>query len=285
MKRLFTFGCSFTYYGAIPTYPWFLAKNFDESYNFGMPGGGNEYVFHSLIEADSQFNLTSDDTVIIVWTGIFRIDMPRKQPIDNNYNYIWEGNGDWEYYQGKLTQIKQFYTEDFLIHKTFNYITMAKRYLEAKKINYKFSSIYDLRIESHPLANEIYDDNFIEKMGLVKYIIEYNQPRIAKNIPVFSGHPSFSVQYKFAKLFAKSLSIALPDEVDEWRKLEETIHIEQNVYDRYEVIKKHPLYNKVYENLVRRYNIDNYHRIFPNFFKFNKESSNLYKQILLDVFA
>jgi hypothetical protein len=266
------------------TYPWFLAKNFDESYNFGLPGAGNEYIFHSLIDADSRFKFTQDDVVIVCWTGIFRMDMSRIEHIDNNFNSMWIGNGDTTHYKGDLKEIKKFYTDDFLLHKSINYMAMTKRFLNIKNINYRFTSIYDLKLDK-PLMDEIYDDKFLEPEGLVKYVIKFNNIRNAKKIPVFSGHPSFSTHYLFAEKFAKSLAMTLPNEIDEWKVIEENIHVEQNLYDRYNEVKTHPLYSKVYENLVLQYIKNESHTIFPNCYKFNQNSSNLYKQILLDVFA
>lgn len=284
MKRLFAFGCSFTYYGAMLTYPWFLAKNFDETYNLGSPGCGNEYIFHSLIDADTRLKLTQDDTVIMCWTGPFRLDMPRPTHIDPAGNALWEGNGDWTHYQGNRKQLKEFYTHDFMLQKTFNYMAMAKRYLEAKNIKYRFSSLDDFRMDRE-ILKEIYDDNFVEPTGLVPYVAEYNNTRMRKKEPVFSGHPSFSTHYKFAQNFAKSLNMTLPNEVDEWFTLEENIYLEQNVYDRYDEIKSHPLYSQVYENYVQKWRHNESHIVFPSCFKFNQNSSNLYKQILLDIFA
>jgi hypothetical protein len=77
MKRLFTFGCSFTNY-RWSTWADCLAPEFDKFYNWGQAGGGNHYIFNSVMEADQRQSFKSNeavnDTVIVCWTGILRDD-------------------------------------------------------------------------------------------------------------------------------------------------------------------------------------------------------------------
>lgn len=72
-KRLFTFGCSFTHYH-YPTWADIIAQNFTEFQNWGDPGAGNNFILNSLVECHSRNKFTSDDTVIIFWSGLARID-------------------------------------------------------------------------------------------------------------------------------------------------------------------------------------------------------------------
>ena len=73
MKRLFTFGCSFTHYHW-PTWADILGKEFDYFENWGQGGSGNLFILNSLNECVIKRNITSDDTVIIKWTDIYRND-------------------------------------------------------------------------------------------------------------------------------------------------------------------------------------------------------------------
>ena len=73
MNRLYTFGCSFTSY-EWPTWADILGRNFDYYRNWGQAGGGNQYIFNSLIEANARKKFTKDDTVIIMWTNVTRED-------------------------------------------------------------------------------------------------------------------------------------------------------------------------------------------------------------------
>lgn len=72
-KRFFAFGCSFTWYN---WYTWAdaIAKDVPESYNYGRPGAGNQYIFSSIVEANIRHKFNSDDLVIVMWTGVDRED-------------------------------------------------------------------------------------------------------------------------------------------------------------------------------------------------------------------
>lgn len=71
--RLFTFGCSLTRY-QYPTWADILGKEWEYYENWGKPGSGNLYILNSLIECLHRNNLSSDDYVMIMWTGLSRID-------------------------------------------------------------------------------------------------------------------------------------------------------------------------------------------------------------------
>lgn len=73
MNRLFTFGCSFTRY-YWPTWADILGREFDYFENWGRVGGGNQYIFNSLIEAKTRNQFTNEDTAIIMWTNVTRED-------------------------------------------------------------------------------------------------------------------------------------------------------------------------------------------------------------------
>lgn len=73
MKRLFTFGCSFTNY-RWSTWADCLAPEFDYYENWGQAGAGNHYIFNSVMECDQRNSFNADDTVIVCWTGIHRDD-------------------------------------------------------------------------------------------------------------------------------------------------------------------------------------------------------------------
>jgi len=74
--RLFTFGCSFTNYH-YPTWADILGKQYEYYENWGQGGQGNEFIFNSLNECHVKNNITSDDTVIIMWAIIYRNDLYR----------------------------------------------------------------------------------------------------------------------------------------------------------------------------------------------------------------
>ncbi len=69
MSRLFTFGCSFTNY-RWSTWADCLAPEFDYFENWGQAGGGNHYIFNSVMEADQRHQFGTGDTVIVCWTSL-----------------------------------------------------------------------------------------------------------------------------------------------------------------------------------------------------------------------
>lgn len=73
MSRLFTFGCSFTNY-RWSTWADCLAPEYDYFENWGQSGGGNQYIFNSLMEADQRHSFGANDTVIVCWTSHMRDD-------------------------------------------------------------------------------------------------------------------------------------------------------------------------------------------------------------------
>lgn len=85
MKRLFTFGDSFSQY-LWPMWPDIVGQSFDETYNYGRAGTGNLFIFYKVMQAIIEKNITSDDVVIIQWTSPTRFDIV--------YNNGWAQTGD-----------------------------------------------------------------------------------------------------------------------------------------------------------------------------------------------
>jgi hypothetical protein len=73
MTRLFAFGCSFTNY-RWSTWADALAPEFDSFENWGQAGGGNHYIFNSIMEAHQRYRFGPNDTVIVCWTTHLRED-------------------------------------------------------------------------------------------------------------------------------------------------------------------------------------------------------------------
>ena len=77
MARLFTFGCSLTQF-FYPTWAdlliWHFGDKLEKSENWGKSGAGNQYIFTRIFEADSIYNFTKDDIIIVQWTSMLRDD-------------------------------------------------------------------------------------------------------------------------------------------------------------------------------------------------------------------
>lgn len=71
--RLFTFGCSMTSY-YYPTWADIIGRDWEYHENWGRPGAGNSCIFNSIMECHSRNQFTENDTVLVMWSGIARID-------------------------------------------------------------------------------------------------------------------------------------------------------------------------------------------------------------------
>lgn len=93
MTRLFTFGCSFTWW-PWPTWADIIAYDLDiPHYNWGMPGLGNVGIHSRLLECDLRNKFTKDDVILVVWSSWTREDrynIKHKSLIHES----WNGTGD-----------------------------------------------------------------------------------------------------------------------------------------------------------------------------------------------
>jgi len=139
MKRLFAFGCSFTNYGW-STWADCLAPEFDSFENWGQGGGGNHYIFNSVMEADQRHNFGANDTVVVCWSHFLRDD-----------RYVqgrWHTNGGMfttPVYQAEY--LKTHVDERGCVIRDFAYIKAVKTLLESKpNLNWQFLSLDNLKI-------------------------------------------------------------------------------------------------------------------------------------------
>lgn len=72
-SRLFTFGCSLTKYH-YPTWADIIGQNFDVYENWARGSSGNNFILASLTECDARNKLTANDTVIIYFSSLYRLD-------------------------------------------------------------------------------------------------------------------------------------------------------------------------------------------------------------------
>lgn len=132
-NRIFTFGCSFTSY-SWPTWADMLLYE-NKGINYGRCGGGFDQILNNLIQCDMDYNLTTDDIVIIVYPNLIRWDGPF---YPNMINY---GNAQ----TSKLKKYENIlWTIDGLIYKNTNIIYMIDEFLQHKKVTYRYSSILDI---------------------------------------------------------------------------------------------------------------------------------------------
>ena len=218
MSRLIVSGCSFTNYWH-PTWAWFMSSAYDETYNYGQSGAGNEYIYHSIIDADTDLELNENDTVVIAWSGYSRFDQFR-QFQDEQW---WYTRGDWSH-NPEFKSLEQFVNDDGWARKSVNYIAATARYLKSKNIKYVFTSLYDLRVRSTgsgslvqtdsyivKLLADIYDNTFIYPRGLTN---EMFQCRVNSVSETFGSHPNLSEHQIIANGIAAKLGVSIYDHTD-----------------------------------------------------------------------
>ena len=139
MSRLFTFGCSYTNY-RWSTWADCLAPEFDYFENWGQSGGGNHYIFNSLMEADQRHKFGKNDTVIVCWSTFMRDD--------------WYIDGQWNTVGNIYTTT--IYNKDYLkthvdergyVIRDFAFIKGAKALLENRvDVDWNFLSLSNLKL-------------------------------------------------------------------------------------------------------------------------------------------
>ena len=147
MKRLFTFGCSFTNY-RWSTWADCLAPEFDYFENWGQAGGGNHYIFNSVMEADQRHNFGSDDTVIVCWTSIDRED----RYVDGRWHT--PGNAHFAKTVYHPEYLRSHIDERGFLIRDLAYIKAVKTLLESRvNITWKFLSMVELMARPWPNDN------------------------------------------------------------------------------------------------------------------------------------
>ena len=144
MSRLFAVGCSFTNYRWST---WFdcLAPEFDHAENWGQAGGGNHYIFNSVMEADQRNNFKSGDTVIVCWTSIDRED----RYVDHRWHT--PGNAYFATNVYNKEYLKTHIDERGYLIRDLAYIKAVKTLLESKPdVRWEFLSMVEIMAMPFP---------------------------------------------------------------------------------------------------------------------------------------
>ena len=154
MTRLFTFGCSFTNY-RWSTWADCLAPEFDYFENWGQSGGGNHYIFNSVMECDQRHNFGSGDTVVVCWTSFARDD----RYVDGRWHTLGNMFSSPIY---TAEYLKTHVEERGYLIRDLAFIKAVKTLLDARPgIIWKFLSMAELvdsRTSLHRDASGLYSD-------------------------------------------------------------------------------------------------------------------------------
>jgi len=136
MKRLFTFGCSFTQYWRWPTWADVLGRQYDCFENWGVCGAGNALIFNSLIECHRRNSITQNDDVYVMWTNTSRED----RYVGNRW--LAQGNIYWTAgSEIPLEYVQRFACERGYLIRDLALMSAAQELLQHWGANYRFMSM------------------------------------------------------------------------------------------------------------------------------------------------
>jgi hypothetical protein len=166
MKRVFAFGCSYTSY-SWPTWANFLELEFDELYNYGLSGIGNQAIAERVSEANARHHFTKDDVVIVQWSSHLRNDWWHQESTPGRVRG-WKTYGSiFNYHNIKLYDQKWidtfFYEPAYFMH-TLNFISLTQGFLKGIGCKWFMTSIGDVRDMGKDLRDK---DGYGEKTELV----------------------------------------------------------------------------------------------------------------------
>ena len=215
MKRLFTFGCSFTRY-YWPTWADMLGNSYDHFENWGNSGLGNRAIFERLSECIVHNNISKGDTVIIQWTEFHRFDFYLPLP---SLPEGWSQGGNILTSTTVPKEILALWNEKSYIMHTLNYINMAVRLLESLECTWYMTSIRNLYSDAieHPefmkYCQVFQHSNFL--MPISAFLENYEFPKKElfdhrKNVVDKDEHPTPIAHYAWLnEILAPKLSLEI----------------------------------------------------------------------------
>ena len=214
MGRIFTYGCSFTDY-CWPTWAdMLLYKN--EGLNLGVCGGGAEQILHRLISTDMRYDLTKDDTVVIVFPSLYRYDIIQNE--DSTWGHYGQvTNTDLMEYESKL------FTLDGCAYRNLNAMLVIQNYLISKNVKFLFGSLADM---FYLIPGVHYSKDIIQHKQYVKSKIELK----LKSFTHFLSHGGKDYDWVVRKKFGDYLDVhPRPTQHYKWLNEELGKHIDINL--------------------------------------------------------
>jgi hypothetical protein len=170
MKRLYTFGCSFTHF-FWPTWADILGSTYDHYENWACSGYGNRAIVERLSECITHNDITADDTIIIQFTDFHRHDI-HQQGIEHNNISNWRLGGNIWVKEIEMEWVKDFWSESSYVYHSCNFIHLALSLLKTLPCKYYITSMIDLRpdIERlHPGYMKLFNDDIEWKQDFVSF--------------------------------------------------------------------------------------------------------------------
>lgn len=147
MKRLFTFGCSYTSY-SWPTWADLLSFEYDEFHNWALAGLGNRAIAERVSEANVRHKFTKDDTIIVQWSSHIRNDWYHQTSLPDRHPGWKTAGSIFNYINASLYDekwIKTFFFEPAFLMHTLNNISLVQNFLNSIGCTWYMTSIGDIR--------------------------------------------------------------------------------------------------------------------------------------------
>lgn len=171
---LYTFGCSLTSY-SWPTWADILGKEFKKFENWGKSGAGNNFIFNSLIECLTRNKVTSQDTIIIMWSGITRTDY---------YQF-----NEWGHYHSVFDKKMPVSCPTGAEIISYALFSAADKLLSALNLNYYMISFLDYDLDS--AAGQLYAET-LKKIRKINFLL------VNKEIFLVSQHKLIDLYTRLA---------------------------------------------------------------------------------------
>lgn len=183
--RLFTFGCSYTQW-RWPTWADILGQEFEEYQNWGREGAGNQFIFHSLIEANQRNKFTPNDTVIVMWSSPDREDRYLRGswytygPVFGNAHHPQE----W---------VKHFSDDRWYAIRDLTCMAASKQLLDSWGVKYQFLSMMSFDVYATRAHEPVSD-----VVSMFDNVLKIIKPGFIDTIFNFDMHSKFSIEeYEF----------------------------------------------------------------------------------------
>jgi hypothetical protein len=210
MKRLFTFGDSFTQY-FYPTWADILGQEFDRYENWGGIAAGNQFIFNSVTECLRR-TITPNDTFIIMWTNIYREDRYIKNQWEFSGNLFSKELFNPEYYDDLFGS--KFMDKRGCLIRDLALINATKTLLDTAKVNYIFLStvpITQVGINAHQ-SDQKFEKNNIDVLNSYRDILNLIRPSIYETVfnynwfsrPISNQLPNEEIRQKYMSLSGSS---------------------------------------------------------------------------------
>lgn len=186
MKRLFAFGCSYTYY-MWPTWADLLSVEYDHYENWAQSGLGNRAISERIAECHAVNKFTKDDTIVVQWSTHLRYDWHNEQHLTGQYNG-WQTHGNAFSGVNALNYdqkwYKRFFSERSWSMHTLNHIVSTIGLLNSTGCEWRMTSMGDIRYLGGDLEKET---SHYEKVTTSKKERESAIP------PMWERYPEFQV--------------------------------------------------------------------------------------------